>query len=157
MSLRGAGKWLAHPALGAFCRLLLGAIFIYAAVPKLLRPDVFARLVNGYQILHPDLANLAGITMPWIELVAGASLVLGILPQSSAAVIAGLLCLFIGAGSLALLRGLHIECGCFFPIGGDKLTWATLLRDAVLLVLALQALVWPTSFIRYGRKPRPLL
>jgi len=38
-------------------------------------------------------------------------------------VIAGLLALFIGAGALALARGLEIECGCFFPLlTGDRLT-----------------------------------
>ncbi len=157
MNRRSLAGRLGHPVVGAACRLLIGGVFIYTSVPKLLRPDEFARLVAGYRILHPDLVNLVGITLPWVELVAGASLVIGILPQSSALVIAGLMALFMGAGLLALARGLEISCGCFFPIGGDKLTWVTLLRDAVLLVFALQAVVWPSSFLPCGRKPRPLL
>jgi len=154
MTRRSAAAWLSHPAAGAVCRLLIGGVFIYTSLPKLLEPAEFARLVSGYRILHPDLVNLVGITLPWVELIAGAFLVIGILPQSSAAVITGLLAVFIGAGALALARGLEIACGCFFPIGGDRLTWATVLRDAVLLVFALQALVWPSSFIRCGRDPR---
>jgi len=149
---RGAGRWLGHPAAGALCRLVLGGIFIYTSVPKLLRPDVFARLVNGYQFLHPDLGNVAGITMPWIELAAGALLVMGILPRSSAAVIAGLLSLFIGAGALALARGLDIECGCFFPFLAErKLSWGLVARDAILLLFALQVLAWPSSFVARRR------
>jgi len=151
MSRRSVAAWLGHPLVGAVCRLLIGGIFIYTSLPKLLRPDEFARLVAGYRILHPDLVNLVGVTLPWMELIAGACLVIGILPQSSAALIAGMLAVFIGAGLLALARGLEISCGCFFPIGGDRLTWVTLLRDAVLLVLALQPLVWPSSFMR-GRR-----
>ena len=157
MSRHRVVGWLGHPVVGAACRLLIGGIFIYTSLPKLLAPGEFARLVAGYRVLHPDLVNLVGITLPWIELIAGAFLVIGILPQSSAAVIAGLMAVFMGAGLLALARGLEISCGCFFPIGGDRLTWVTLLRDAVLLVFALQAVVWPSSFIRCGRKPRPSL
>ena len=139
---------LGHPVVGAICRLLIGGIFIYTSFPKLLRPDEFARLVYGYQILHPDLINLVGVTLPWVELIAGALLVIGIVPQSSAALIAGLLALFIAAGSLALARGLEISCGCFFPfMTDDRLTWVTLVRDLVMLLFALQAVVWPSSFL----------
>lgn len=137
-----------HPAAGAFCRLLIGAIFIYTATPKLLRPDEFARLVAGYRLLHPDLVNLVGITMPWIELIAGAFLVLGLVPRSSALVLAGLLAVFIIAGFLALLRGLDIECGCFFPFLADhKLGWDLLVRDAILLLISLQPIAWPSTFL----------
>lgn len=139
---------IAHPAAGAVCRLLLGGIFIYTGLPKLMHPAEFARLVYGYRILHPSLVNLVGITLPWIEVIAGAFLVVGILPQSSAAVIAGLLGVFIAGGFLALARSLDIKCGCFFPFMGDhKLTWGLLVRDAALLVVALQPVVWGSSFV----------
>ncbi|MBN1458409.1 MAG: DoxX family membrane protein [Armatimonadetes bacterium] len=140
---------VSHPATGALCRVFVGGIFIYTAGPKLLRADEFARLVNGYRLLHPDVVNLAGITLPWIELVAGTFLVIGLLPRSSALVIAGLLALFMGAGFLGLVRGLDIDCGCFFPFMLEhKLGWDLLLRDAILLLFPLQVLVWPSSFFR---------
>jgi len=148
VSEEGRRSWVGHPLVGAVCRLLLGVIFIYTSFPKLLRPGDFARLVYGYQILHPDLVNLVGIMMPWVELAAGAFLVVGILPRSSAGIIAGLLGVFIVAGFLALVRGLEIECGCFFPLmGGHELGWDLLVRDGVLLLPAVQVMVWPSSFI----------
>jgi uncharacterized membrane protein YphA (DoxX/SURF4 family) len=144
---------VSHPVVGTVCRLLVGGIFIYTGYPKLLRPDDFARLVHGYRILHVDMVNLVGITMPWMELVAGVFLVIGIIPRSSALVIAGMLAVFIGAGFLALMRGLEIECGCFFPfMGGHELGWDLLVRDAVMLLLALQVLVWPSSFLPRRRR-----
>jgi putative oxidoreductase len=143
-----AGRWLSHPAVGAACRLALGGVFMYAAFGKLTHPAEMARLINGYRLLHPDLANLAGIVLPWVELVAGALLALGVVPQSAALVLAGLLALFMGAGFLALVRGLEISCGCFFPfLGGERLSWTLFPRDGVLLLLALQVLAWPSSFL----------
>jgi len=148
------GKWAGHPLIGAVCRILLGGIFIYTSIPKLLRPGDFARLVYGYQILHSDLVNLAGITLPWIEMVAGILLVIGIFPRSSAVVLAGMLGVFMAAGFLALVRGLEISCGCFFPfMGAEELGWDLLVRDAVLLALAVQVVVWPSTFLpRLGRR-----
>ncbi len=139
---------LGHPALGGICRLLIGGIFIYTALPKLLRPDDFTRLVAGYEVLHPAVVNLAGITIPWIELVVGAFLVIGIIPRSAALVAAGLYAVFIAAGALALLRGLHISCGCFFPLMDDHtLGWDLLIRDGIMLLLTFQILAWPSTFL----------
>ena len=146
-------RLLRHPVVRALCRLVLGGVFIYTSLPKVMHPDEFARLVYGYRVLHPDMVNLVGVTLPWVELVAGVFLVVGLLPRSSALVLGGLLALFIGAGFLALARGLDIECGCFFPFMGDhKLTWDLLVRDAVLILFALQVMVWPSGFLPARRR-----
>ena len=137
----GVARWVAHPVTGTACRLVLGGLFLYTGAVKLGHPAELARLINGYRILHPELANLAGIALPWVELLSGALLVLGIVPASAAMVAAGLLVVFMGAGFLALVRGLSIACGCFFPfLGGDRLSWALFPRDGALLVLALQVM-----------------
>ena len=148
---------LGHPAVGGICRLLIGGIFIYTGIPKALRPDDFARLVAGYRLLDPDLVNLAGITMPWIELVTGVFLVLGVIPRSAGLLAAGLLATFMVAGALALLRGIEISCGCFFPFMGDHtLGWDLLVRDAILLLITLQIIAWPSSFLACLRaRPAP--
>jgi uncharacterized membrane protein YphA (DoxX/SURF4 family) len=139
---------LGHPAVGGICRLLIGGIFIYTGVPKTLRPDDFSRLVAGYRVLDPDLVNLAGIIMPWLELITGACLVIGLIPRSAALVAAGTLALFMVVGALALFRGLHISCGCFFPLMGDHtLGWDLVVRDAILLIITLQILAWPSTFL----------
>ncbi len=145
-------RLLRHPVTGAVCRLALGTLFIYTAFPKLLHPGEFARLVNGYRVLHPDLVNLAGITIPWVELVAGALLVLGVVPQSAALTLGTLLAGFMVAGFLALARGLEISCGCFFPfMGNGRLGWDLFPRDLALLLLAVQIMLWPSSFLAVGR------
>ena len=144
---------LCHPVTGAVCRLLLGGLFVYSDFPKLLRPDEFARLIYGYRILHPDLINLAGIILPWVELVPGVLLVIGLWPRSAALLLAGLLTLFIGAAALVMLRGLDISCGCFFPFFTDRVGWVMILRDSVFLLFALQIIAWPSSFLPRRRGP----
>jgi uncharacterized membrane protein YphA (DoxX/SURF4 family) len=151
----GAASWLSHPAVGAACRLVLGGLFIYTATAKLLDPADFARFINGYRLLHPDLVNLAAITLPWIEFIAGALLVIGIWPESAALTLAGLLGMFLGAAFLAVVRGLEIECGCFLPfMGSERLDWTLFVRDAVLLAMALQVLAWPSSFLPVREEAR---
>jgi len=153
MSLSRLRSYLAHPAVGALCRVVLGGIFVYTGLPKVLRPDEFARLVYGYRILHADMVNLVGIIMPWLEVIAGLFLVIGILPRSSALVAGGLLCGFIVFGFLAIVRGLDISCGCFFPFMGDeKLGWDLVIRDAILLGLVGQILLYPSSFLPGKRR-----
>lgn len=139
---------LSHPLTGHLCRLLLGGAFVYANAGKLLRPDEAARLISAYRLLHPDLLNLAGITFPWIGFVPGLLLLLGILPRSAAALLAGLLLLFMDSAGLVMLRGLDIQCGCFLPLFGDRVGWSMLARNTVLLLFAAQIIAWPTSFLR---------
>lgn len=140
-------RWLASPITGAVCRLLVGGSFIYADFPKLLKPYEFARLIYGYRILHHDMINLASITLPWVELVPGAFLVIGIMVRSAALLLAGLLAAFVGAAALVMMRGLTISCGCFFPFFTDRVGWAMILRNLVLMLLALQVIIWPSTFL----------
>lgn len=145
-------RWLGHPVAGAACRLIVGGIFIHTAISKLLDPAEFARFIAGYRLLHPDLVNLAAVTVPWIEFIAGVLLVLGLWPESAALVMTGLLGVFMGAAFLAVVRGLDIECGCFLPfLGSDELDWTFFVRDAVMLAMAGQVWLWPSSFVARGR------
>jgi uncharacterized membrane protein YphA (DoxX/SURF4 family) len=140
-------RLLSSPVTGAICRVLLGVAFVYTDFPKLMKPYEFARLIYGYRILHPDMVNLVGVILPWVELVPGAFLVIGILPRSAAALLGGLLAFFIGAAGLVMARGLNISCGCFFPFLSDRVGWVMIARDAVLLLLAVQIVIWPSSFL----------
>jgi hypothetical protein len=143
---------LSHPLTGHLCRLLLGGAFVYANTTKLLRPDEVARLIYGYRILHPDLINLAGVVFPWIEFIPGVLLVIGILPRSAAALLGGLLAVFIGAAALVMMRGIDIGCGCFLPIFGDRVGWPMIARNSILMLFALQVIAWPTSLLPGRRR-----
>jgi uncharacterized membrane protein YphA (DoxX/SURF4 family) len=131
--------WL---AVGFLARLALGASFVYASWDKLFHPAAFADIVSGFRILPPVLVNLLAVVLPWVELIAGGLLVVGLLTESSAFLLGFLALVFTGAVSAALLRGLDITCGCFTVTQkGENVAWSHLAVDLGLLALAVIVLV----------------
>lgn len=120
--------------------ILLGAVFIYAASQKILRPDAFALAVYRYHLLPDGLVNLCAIYLPWLELLAGIGLFLPRLRVAGAGVLSVMLCVFTLALAISLARGLDIECGCFSSGGGSPVAWLGLARNLGLLFLGVQVL-----------------
>ena len=94
-------------------QLALGAIFVAAALPKIVDPPSFAHMIYNYRIVPGPLVNLMGLTMPWIELLCGLALILGIWRGTAASIIAAMLVVFMIAIGINLARGNVIDCGCF--------------------------------------------
>lgn len=122
-------------------RLGLAAVFISAAIPKILAPDLFAGNIFNYKILPPWGVNTMALVLPWLELFAGVLLALGIWSRASATIVAGLMIIFMIAYGSVRARGLEIACGCF-EVGEHKATPAAwvLLRDSAFLAAALVVL-----------------
>jgi uncharacterized membrane protein YphA (DoxX/SURF4 family) len=121
-------------------RLLLGGVFAYASLDKILHPYEFAEVVYNYQILPDGLVNLTAILLPWVELCVGLFLILGFFLRGAVFTCNMLLALFFVALAFNLARGLDIECGCFTASaapssGGSMMLY--LLRDAFLLAMGL--------------------
>lgn len=123
-------------------RLVLGGMFLYAGLTKIAGPADFAQAIANYRILPEWSVNAAAIVLPWVEVFAGTSLILGLLIQGGSLLIAGLLLAFACALGFDLWRGLDISCGCFGP-GGGAITWLYVLRDATLFGMA--CFVWGFS------------
>jgi len=121
-------------------RLILAGVFLYAGWDKLHHPFDFASQVAGYRLLPSELIALAAVSLPCIELLAGGSLLLGFLAESSAAVLGALSLGFAGAVSSALLRGLSIECGCFSS-SPSLVSWGHVAGDVCLAALAVVILL----------------
>lgn len=128
-----------HSLLSLCARLILGGIFIYASIDKVLHPDAFAKAVYNYQILPHDFINATAIVLPWLELVLGIFLVFGLFREGSVGLVTLLLLVFLGAMAFNLARGLDIDCGCFSSGSGSSgvhMGWY-FLRDSLFLVPAL--------------------
>ena len=111
-------------------------------------PTAFAEAVYNYQILPDSLINLTAIVLPWLELVLGVLLILGVWIQGTTVLSTFLLMIFMGAIAFNFVRGLDISCGCFSasPSEGSMTIW-TIMRDAVFLLLAVY-LFFETFFLR---------
>lgn len=124
-------------------RLYLALVFIAAAWPKIVSPYDFALSVATYQIIPLSLVNFFSIVIPWMELSAGILLLIGFWTKPSSLVIFSLLILFVIAVSIALAKGLDINCGCFASTdAADEIGQGTLYRDFVWLVMAIFILMF---------------
>ena len=121
-------------------RLLLGAVFVYAAYTKLRQSWLlFALSIDSYQLL-PEWAVFAlARTLPVLELALGVLLVAGVWLRYLSIVAAAVLGLFFSVMIVSYLRGAGIDCGCFGV--GEPLSVKTLLRDGVLLTAAIALVV----------------
>lgn len=123
------------PAILFIIKLILGISFVVASYPKIEDPAGFARIVYGYGIFPGPIINVIAITIPFVELVAGLCLIMGLLPRSALLIINSLLVCFITIIGFNLLRGHQFECGCF-AMTGENHTLAniiSLVRDIVFL------------------------
>jgi len=118
-------------------RWILGITFIYASYYKILSPTDFAKMVYGYNLFPEVLINLIAIVLPFVELISGLSLLLGIYPRSAALIINGLLLAFIFILTINIIRGHEFDCGCFSAgkTGSPKMMVA---RDVIYLIMGLQ-------------------
>ncbi len=117
-------------------RILLGAIFLVAGLSKAHQPEIFAAQIAGYQLVPSTLVTLMALALPRIEILAGMGLIFRLLPRSCALVTAALSLGFAISTSVALARGLNIDCGCL-PVE-LKITWLHPLVDLALLALSVR-------------------
>lgn len=106
--------FLSNKYLQFILRLVIGGMFIFVAINKIINPDEFAKAIKNYDILPLSLINIIAITLPYIELFSGLFLVIGIYKRGSSAIIGISLIVFIIALTSAYARGLDIDCGCGF-------------------------------------------
>lgn len=135
-----SGLPLQHIALQRAARILIGSVFVFAAIDKIYNPDAFAKNINNYHVLPYAALNIMALVLPWAELLAGAMLLAGVKIRASAALTSAMLFVFILAIIAAILRGYNINCGCFAensPAAASevsKVGWAKVLEDLRWLV-----------------------
>ncbi len=123
-------------------RVTLGIVFIVASFYKVLHPQQFAQSIWYYHLVPGSLINLMALLLPWVELICGVALIVGVWYRGAVWLVNLMMVMFIIALWSAVARGLDIDCGCFKASqgsGGD--TMQSLLLDIPLIILSLQLLV----------------
>ena len=121
-----------NPYLILLIRCLLGLVFVYASYDKILDPGKFARDIANYHIVPFGLENSIAIILPWLELLIGAGIILGIFLDGSVVLSGSFLILFIVMIFQAMMRGFNIECGCGLK-EGEMVGWSKILENIVFL------------------------
>lgn len=125
-----------NPYISLISRLILGTVFIVVGVTKIIDPKLFSNEIGNYEMLPDILINIPAIILPWLELVVGFMLVLGVKLKENAFIAGVLLILFTLAVSIAWARGLNINCGCFSAIKEEKVGILKILQNSGMIVLS---------------------
>jgi uncharacterized membrane protein YphA (DoxX/SURF4 family) len=135
--------------LGLVARLVLGAVLLYAGAVKIGSPLTAERAVQAYEVLPMGMAGVIGLALPFVEVVLGLLLVLGLFTRPVAVVSTLLMLAFVIGIAQAWARGLTIDCGCFGgggQIGADETRYPQeIARDLVLAATGAWLAVRPRS------------
>lgn len=125
------------------CRLVVAAVFVFAAVPKIFAPVQFAETIAAYGLLPDILVMPSALLIPPFELI----LAVGMLYARPWALWGGLLLLALFSLVLgyAIYLGLDIDCGCFGPEDPEAHAFSglrtALTRDLVLICLLVYSIL----------------
>ncbi len=130
-------------------RVGLGGVFCIAAWTKIGDIQSFAEAIKGFQVVDADsyehLIVFGAFAMPWVEMIAGVLLVLGLWTRASAVTIGVLLVLFMGALLHVIFDdSISADCSCFGDLSvvcSSSVGWCQVIRDLVLLVPTVY-LIW---------------
>lgn len=117
-------------------RWILGLVFIYAAISKILDPAAFAVDISHYALLPDFMVNATAVILPGIEAVIGLALLSGFAVDGAVFFVTLMLCVFLVALGQAFARGLDINCGCFGHTDAKESLILPIARDVGMLALA---------------------
>jgi uncharacterized membrane protein YphA (DoxX/SURF4 family) len=99
----------------AILRIAIGSVFLVSSLGKLLSPyQNFLYVIQAYQLLPSGGEVLVAQIFPWVELITGAFVFLGLWTPWALRGALTLFGIFVVVVGQALIRGLPLEnCGCF--------------------------------------------
>jgi uncharacterized membrane protein YphA (DoxX/SURF4 family) len=123
-------------------QIVVGLMFVVGGLTKLMRWRELRGIVRGYRLLHSALVPLAVALLPPVELLVGATLIVGVAAPWSPLSAASLLVIFAAAMAINLRRGrTEIDCGCFGATLRQRLDWRMVWLNLFLAILLLGSAV----------------
>jgi hypothetical protein len=135
---------------GAALQMLLGAVFLVAAVGKLRNPARFEGALRGYELVPSMLSGPVAGGLVASEAFVGISLLSGLALPVGVPVAGGLLLIFALAVGINLRRGRDVPCGCFGS-EAERISIRTLARLGMLILAVVVFAV-----VRFVADPIPL-
>ena len=138
----------------AILRIYLALIFVLSGIEKINDLNGFAQSIENYKILPVALVNIAAITIPWIEVVAGTLLLFGIYIKENSLIILVLLIIFTIALIIALAKGLNINCGCQGAAYAQRINIAKIFENISLIIMSLLGIKYPRQKLTFLNSSR---
>ena len=95
---------MGRPVFGWICTVVLSAYFLYAAVPKIMNPGLFATQIAAYQLLHETGVFVVAWLLPWLEVWAVVAIFVPPLRRGGQLWIVAMLVVFTIAKASAMAR-----------------------------------------------------
>jgi len=133
----------------AIVRIYLALVFILSGLDKINDLQTFSNSILNYKILPIYVVNLLVIVIPWIEVITGSFLLLGIYIKENSLIIFSLLVVFTLAIFSAVIRGLDIECGCMGAIDGRKVGLLKIIENLALTIIAFLGIKFPKQVLTF--------
>jgi putative oxidoreductase len=121
------------------CQIILGFIFVYAAVGKIIYPGIFENAIKSYSNVPVKFTKIFVYAIPFVELIFGIFLLVGYFVRTSAIILSSFLVLFIILLIYAEIKGLNVDCGCFVKFSSEseiinKSNLELIIRDIMFLI-----------------------
>lgn len=123
--------------LAIFSATALSLVLITAAGGKLGAPDRFRRALATYRVIPKGAIGALVVGVPVTELALAALQWARPLQPLAGLAIAGMFLAFTLLLLRSLLTGEEADCGCFGSAAPEKVSWFSIVRNAILIGLAL--------------------
>ncbi|CAN5815338.1 hypothetical protein BH24ACT5_BH24ACT5_32270 [soil metagenome] len=115
--------------------IVLGAVFVAAGMSKVVAHQSWPSQAAGLGV-----PMWLALLVPWLELVVGATVAVGLVRPGPVIVAMGILVVFTALIVIRLAQGRHPPCACFGSWSARPLSSVDVARNVGLLVLAAVAL-----------------
>ena len=119
-----------------FFRLVVGGVFIWAGILKIMDPLDFAQSIANYRTFPRFLSFFLALILPWIEVFCGILVISGLFKRSGAVILSVMTGFFLLLIAVTIFRGIDIDCGCFGPLS-SRVDYKLILTDLVLLFFSI--------------------
>jgi uncharacterized membrane protein YphA (DoxX/SURF4 family) len=117
-------------------RLFVGGVFLIAGLIKIKGSSSGLLIaILGYELVPRGLATILAYVLPWLEIIVGGLLILGLWSHLTVLVGAGLLAVFLSGIVTSLLRGMNNDCGCYQSL--TPVQWKLAYRNLIIMGLLL--------------------
>lgn len=117
-------------------RIFLGLIFLISGGLKLFDLNSFVNTINNFQVVPVSISKVVAIVLACPESGSGLMMLVGFQTKVSSGIVVILLIAFLAAIVPVLTAGQEMDCGCFGSLSHDRVGTGLLVRDVILLVLA---------------------